>query len=290
MTEQWREMALSPDIDLDMLVLVLNREGIVYRIDRADSGTRLWVAAPADMDAVHYIVEQIQRVASHDRRVQASQPATELVVRAYLTRLPVTIVALVLGILGAVLVSLAPDLVAMFTFQSFTVNAVNGNPSLTFEPLSETLRRGEWWRLASPAFLHFGLFHIVFNSLWLWEFGRRIELLVGSWTYLVLFSALVLGANAGQYLWSGPALFGGLSGVVYGLLGYIWIRGRRIPHPLLTLPGAILPIMLVWLAVCLLGVVDIFIGGGVANGAHVSGLVIGMTFGAIAGGTPSERV
>lgn len=290
MTEQWQEMALSPDVDLDMLVLALNRAGIGHQIDRKDSGTRLWIAATADINAVHHIVEQIQRIASHNRQEGARQPPTELVIRAYLTRLPVTISALVLGVLGALLVSLAPDLVSIFTLQDFMINVVNGNQSLTFEPLSVALGRGEWWRVATPAFLHFGLFHVVFNSLWLWEFGRRIELLVGSWIYLVLFSALTVGANVGQYLWSGPALFGGLSGVVYGLLGYIWIRGRRLPNPLLTLPGAILPIMLVWLFVCLFGVVDMFIGGGVANGAHVSGLVIGMIFGAVAGPAPGERV
>ncbi|RLA40940.1 MAG: rhomboid family intramembrane serine protease [Gammaproteobacteria bacterium] len=281
MTVKWREMEhLSPDMDLDMLVLALNRLGIDHKIAREDGGTRLWVTDTANPDTVIDILGRVRGMSKANSRELAAKPPTGIIVRTYLMRLPVTIITLVLGVLGTALVSVMPDLIPAVTFQNFTI--ANGQ-DITFEPLRKAFARGEWWRLVTPAFLHFGVFHIVFNSLWLWEFGRRIELLVGSGAYLVLVSALTIGANVGQYLWSGPGLFGGLSGVVYGLLGYIWIRGRRIPDPLLLLPKAILPLMLVWLLVCLLGIVDMVIRGGVANGAHVSGLVIGMIFGAFGG-------
>ena len=281
MAVEWIELTkLRADADLDGLVLTLNRHGIEHRITREQEDIYLLIADASKTDQALEIIDQVQRVININKQQAANAPSARILADAYLRRLPVTIATLVFCILGAALVKFFPDLLSVFTFQKFTI--IN-NVDIEFEPLSEALARNEWWRILTPAFLHFGIFHVVFNSLWLWEFGRRIELLVGSGAYLLLLSAMAVGANVGQYLWSGPSLFGGLSGVVYGLLGYIWIRGKRAPHPLLELPGAILPIMLVWLLVCLFGVVDLLIQGGVANGAHVSGLLIGMVFGAVAG-------
>lgn len=273
-------LPLPVDIDLDTLVLVLNREGIAHRLERNADVTRLWVADARQYASAREIVEQVQRLSLASQRKEAMKPPNGVIVQAYLTRLPITLSAIVLGVVGALIVKYYGEWVPWLSFQR--INAI-GDQQLVFEPVAKALSRGEWWRLITPAFLHFGLFHIVFNALWLWEFGRRIELLIGSSAYLVLLSALTIGANVGQYLWSGPALFGGLSGVVYGLLGYIWIRARRAPHPLLAMPGAIIPIMLVFLALGLFGVIDMFIRGGVANGAHVAGLIIGMVYGAFAG-------
>jgi len=193
---------------------------------------------------------------------------------------PVVIAVLALGLMGALLVHLTPQWIHLFTFQDFRLQE-SGDLQLA-SPVT-ALEQGEYWRLLTPAFLHFGLFHIGFNALWLWEFGRRIERLAGHPLFLMLFVATAMGANIGQYLWHPDGLFGGLSGVVYGLLGYLWVRHRLAPHPLTQLPPGILPLMLIWLLLCLLGVVDWFIQGGVANGAHVTGLLVGIAFGALAG-------
>lgn len=281
MSDPWAEMGVLPaDIDLDALVIGLNRLHIRHKLVRDEDGTHLWLENPADSERVAELVRQIERaVAAEARLVQVRAPAGR-VARAYVTRLPVTITALVLCVLGTLLVRFYPDLVPWLTFQRYSII---GGREIVFEPLSATLERNEWWRLLTPAFLHFGIFHIVFNGLWLWEFGRRVELLTGSGAYLLLLSGTAIGSNVGQYLWAGPSLFGGFSGVVYGLLGYIWVRNKRSPHPLLQLPGAIFPLMIGWLLICLFGVIDLFIAGGVANGAHVAGLIIGMLFGAVAG-------
>ncbi len=104
------------------------------------------------------------------------------------------------------------------------------------------------WRRAStgiaPIFIHFGVFHIVFNGLWLWEFGRRIESLAGSLHFLLLVLVTGLVSNGAQYWWSGPSLFGGMSGVIFGLLGYLWIRNLVAPHPGLALPRGIVPLLI----------------------------------------------
>ena len=61
---------------------------------------------------------------------------------------------------------------------------------------------------------------------------------------VVLVTALI--SNAGQYLWEGPSLFGGLSGVLYGLLGYLWVFNRLAPAPVLALPKGVIGFMLAW--------------------------------------------
>ena len=77
----------------------------------------------------------------------------------------------------------------------------------------------EYWRYVTPALIHFGLIHILFNGLWIWEFGSRLELRLGSIFTLNLFLAGSIAGNLLQSWWSGPSIFGGLSGVVYGLHG-----------------------------------------------------------------------
>src|SRR5262249_3368053 len=85
---------------------------------------------------------------------------------------------------------------------------------------------GEIWRLFSPALLHLNVFHLFFNMIWLVVLGKLIEEKIGSWRYLffVLFVGVV--SNTAQYLMSGPN-FIGISGVIVGMLGFIWARQQR---------------------------------------------------------------
>jgi len=145
------------------------------------------------------------------------------------------------------------------------------------------LAEGELWRLITPIFVHFGLMHFAFNGLWLCLLGARIEHLLGSvhLLLLVLLSALV--SNMGQFIWTGSVAFGGMSGVIYALLGYIWIRHLLAPHPLLALPKELIGFMLFWLLFCMTGILDFLLGVGIANAAHFSGLIVGMFLGLIFG-------
>jgi len=79
-------------------------------------------------------------------------------------------------------------------------------------------------------------------------------------------------SNLVQYAWGGPN-FGGMSGVVYGLLGYIWVRGKLDPGSGLYLHQTTVIMMLVWLAFGFTGILSI------ANGAHLGGLVVGLGWG-----------
>jgi len=271
---------LAAGFDLDLLVLALNRNNIVYSLVEQGEGHELWLDKSQRLNDVHQLIAQIQKMAVVEKALDKGRPKGADSLKFYFTRVPVTLITLLLGVLGFYLVSFQQGIVHWLSFVDFTL--VNGKGP-QFVPVEKSFAAGEYWRLVTPAFLHFGIFHVVFNSLWLWEFGRRVELVSGRSAYLVLMLALASGSNAGQYLWDGPVLFGGLSGVVYGLVGYVWIRNRVAPTPLLNVQPGIIYVLIGWLLICLFGIVDVFISGGVANGAHVSGLLIGMLAGALAG-------
>ena len=140
---------------------------------------------------------------------------------------------------------------------------------------ARTAVAGQWWRFVSPAFLHFGIIHLAFNLLWLAELGRRIESSQSGARLLLVAMLAALSANLAQY-WHVPgSTFGGMSGVVYGLLGYCWLAGRLRPTPLLQLPSGVVAFLLGWMLLCMTGIFSA-IGVHVANAAHVGGFAAGL--------------
>jgi GlpG protein len=132
------------------------------------------------------------------------------------------------------------------------------------------------WRWFTPMFLHLNLLHLLFNLWWLKDLGSTLERHLGRWSFLGLVLMISAPANVAQFLLVHP-LFGGMSGVVYGLLGYIWIRGRLDPFCGLHLDSATVTIMGIWFFLCLFGVIP-----NVANTVHAVGLGMGLAFGALA--------
>jgi len=132
---------------------------------------------------------------------------------------------------------------------------------------------GQVWRLFTPAFIHFGIIHIAFNLLWLYQLGSAIEQRQSSKRMLLLVVIIAVLSNLAQFIWSGP-LFGGMSGVVYGLLAYLWIQGKFNPAAGLWLDKNTTIMMLIWFALCWSGLV-----GNIANMAHTIGLISGAILG-----------
>lgn len=137
------------------------------------------------------------------------------------------------------------------------------------------VRRGEVWRLFASIFLHYGILHIVFNLMWLRDLGGFIQHRFGAGYLAVLVLLTAIVSNYAQLLWSGPG-GGGLSGVNYGLFGYLWMRGKFDRTGFWRLNPQIVQMMMIWLVVCYTGAL-----GPIANAAHTAGLVFGMASGFI---------
>lgn len=132
---------------------------------------------------------------------------------------------------------------------------------------------GQVWRLFTPVLIHFSVAHILFNMLWLFQLGSMIEGRQGHGRFALLVLGLAAGSNVAQYAFAGPS-FGGMSGVVYGLFGYIWLRGKFDPGSGLFMDRQNIILMIVWFAACFTGWL-----GPVANGAHAAGLALGAASG-----------
>ena len=143
------------------------------------------------------------------------------------------------------------------------------------------LINNEWWRLITPTFLHFSMTHLVFNCLWIYILGQRIEKLDGLSVFLFIFILTGILSNAGQFFWTQQYLFGGLSGSVYGLLGYCFIIELDGRHGRYGLPEALYLFMFIWLLVGFTGVLSFFGFGNVANTAHLIGMIAGFIIGLI---------
>ena len=135
---------------------------------------------------------------------------------------------------------------------------------------------GQVWRLVTPILMHGSILHILFNMFWLRDLGTLLETKHGSRNFLLLVLATGVGSNLLQYAVSGPN-FLGMSGVVYGLLGYLWVQGRMNPGFGFELNSQTVMIMAAWLVLGFTGLL-----GPIANWAHLGGLIMGAGIGAIA--------
>lgn len=136
----------------------------------------------------------------------------------------------------------------------------------------EEVRNGQVWRLLTPIFLHFGILHILFNMLWTYDLGGTIESRMGTLQLLLMVLVIGIASNLAQLYVSGPR-FGGMSGVVYGLLGYVWMKGKFDPASGLFLHPSTVTMMLIWLAFGYTNILPM------ANTVHTVGLAIGVAWG-----------
>jgi GlpG protein len=133
------------------------------------------------------------------------------------------------------------------------------------------------YRWFSPALIHLSLMHIVMNSFWWWVLAKEIEVNDGASALIILTLILGVGAGYAQYLAVGP-YFAGLSGVTYGLMGWVWgrqYRYRTAPLPRYQLPSWLFPFMMVSMVVIIM--FDSAFGGlNIGHESHIAGALLGV--------------
>ncbi|MDY0248844.1 MAG: rhomboid family intramembrane serine protease [Pseudomonas sp.] len=282
---EWsRALRVPLDSNLAEFLQLLKQQGMACRVTEQSGEQVLWVSRAAQAERVRELYQQFQ--AGQLQADPLAEQALQKNIRyqsprfvEQLRRSPVTAVVLLACLLVALLTQLGDNLdtVRWFTFNDFRIHGEH----VYFASLEQSLEQGQWWRLVSPMLLHFGFLHLAMNMLWYWELGRRIEYQQGGLFLgcLTLVSALV--SNVSQFVLADAALFGGLSGVLYAVLGHCWIYQRINPQASYALPNGVVAMMLIWLLLCLFGVVSALGFGQIANAAHVSGLLIGCLSGGV---------
>ena len=253
------------------LVDYLATLGIPCELTQSELGVSVWLADERRLAQAQQEVKRFLSEPNHPRYMEASwqsghadaridyskgmtDPVTDFLHQAG----PLTLVVII-----ACLAIYALDAIGLPIFDE-----------LAFHPTLAQFTDWQAWRYVTPAFIHFSVLHLVFNLLWWWYLGGQIEQRLGSGKLFIL---LIVGAalpNIAEFFASGPR-FGGLSGVVYALLGYSWLRARLQPDCGLAMPPALMGFMLVWLV---LGFLDM-LGTPTANMAHLVGLLVGLAQG-----------
>lgn len=128
----------------------------------------------------------------------------------------------------------------------------------------------------TPMFLHFGELHLIFNMLWLWYFGRQLEPIHPRWLFVLVIVLTSFASNTTKYLYSNSNNFGGMSGVVYGLVGYTWIIHVGMPRSRLQLSNSMFAVFIVALIA-----MELVASSWIATAAHVGGLIMGLLLGVV---------
>jgi GlpG protein len=235
-----------------------------FRANPADPKYRAEAKSAAELRAEAEKGEEAYRKKLRDRR-QLFRPLT-----AYGFG-PLTLGLIAISVLVAIYSKLGADPHAIMRL-FITDYTVTGDLIQWHKYLPE-IHHGQLWRLVTPIFIHFGPIHILFNMLWLRDLGSMIEARQSSWQLALLVLVIAVCSNLAQFYYGGPA-FGGMSGVVYGLLGYIWMRGKFDPGSGLYLHPTTVTMMIIWFFACFTPIIP-----HIANATHAAGLALGLAWG-----------
>ena len=161
--------------------------------------------------------------------------------------------------------------VAVYVAELVTGGGVNGTGStiylhgVLYGPLVE---QGDWWRLLTAAFLHYGPVHLILNMVGLYWFGSLLEERIGAARYLMLYLVSGLAGSAGALLWSNGFLTPtvGASGAIFGILGAGLVLERQRDY---VFGGSAMGVILI-------NFVLTFSISSISKGGHIGGLVGGI--------------
>jgi GlpG protein len=272
--------------------------GIENRVELEGQHYEVWVLDDAQMDEAKHLLQQFTAnpaapeystapQAARKKEAQLLEEEEAAAKRSFNSRqilnrqhsgLPyVTFFLFIVSIVVAALTKLGGDteIIQPWVITKFEIyqNFIRWQGGL------QEIRQGEVWRLITPVFIHFGPVHLIFNMLNLLMLGGMIERVKGSGYVLIFVFVTAILSNLAEYSINLPPLsravpsFGGMSGVVYGLFGYAWMKSKFDFGSGIMLHPNTVAMMVVWYLICFSGILPI------ANMAHTVGLLIGMLWG-----------
>ncbi|MBY6209421.1 MULTISPECIES: rhomboid family intramembrane serine protease [Halomonas] len=270
----YRVLLIPHEIDTRELRQALWAQRISHRITQDEEGQTLWLADLKQRDATAELVRRWQQGEAMPPPA-ASRSRGQVDWALLLRQHPVTLATLALCVVVFAAIAVWGDMVLAWLA---IVPLGISQGALAVGTIPDALALGQVWRPLSPIFLHFGWMHLVFNMMWLWYFGRQVERLNGPGRMLIIVVLAGLAGNLAQYA-TGTVLFGGMSGVDFGLLGYVWLMSRRAPSSGFFVPQMLVVFMLGWMIFTMTDLAG-FVGfGNVANEAHLGGLLVGLLLG-----------
>jgi len=141
------------------------------------------------------------------------------------------------------------------------------------------IAQGEWYRLFTAMFLHYGILHLLMNMYALWFLGRDIERVLGPLRFVGLYLLAGLGGNVAAYLFSAPnGMTAGASTAVFGLMSAIFVLLKRLNLSV----APILPVIVI-------NVIFTFVVSNLSVAGHLGGLAVGAVVAAILAYAPREK-
>lgn len=136
---------------------------------------------------------------------------------------------------------------------------------------------GEWWRLFTCMFVHFGLLHLLFNMWVLWSMGRVTERMFGSLHYAILYVLAGLCASIASLWWHPNVNSAGASGAIFGLIGgllaFVLNPTSGVPRTIVASQRRSIAIFIAY------NLIGGFTRQGIDNAAHLGGLLGGFLIG-----------
>jgi GlpG protein len=164
-------------------------------------------------------------------------------------------------------------------------NLAGENTELRAKAAFSAIARGEVWRLVTPIFIHLSWVHLIFNCWALLILGSRLENRFGAMRLALWMLAIAIFSNAAQAILEGPG-FGGLSGVLYGVVGIAVVYSMRSGGRSILITREETVIYMIWFVLCIVLSSDQWgeVMGNkmlVANVAHGAGLFFGAAIGLV---------
>lgn len=261
--------------DLTEFTRFLWQQEIPHRVVHEGDINEIWVAPNVNPEQIEALFAMWRRGEDLSQYRIVQPPSNQASILQIARRAWLSVSLIVISALVTLLIGLGSNFEYM---QWFTITELlQRGEDIYTQPLLHSLESFQLWRFISPIFMHFSVIHILFNCLWIWVIATRMEIIQGRIALLALVLLSGVISNVAQFYISGP-LFGGLSGVVYALLGYSWLWDRQNPHRAFGMPPAIMGFMVLMLALGYTGAFEALGLGAIANTAHLAGLIAGLAF------------